>query len=94
MYGGTVNTIADTGWSAFRKANSTNYLLSMLQGMNAKFEFFNESTGKKQERGFESRADIDTWLESLGVYDQMFLDMVALDRNFGKKGKKVLARVY
>ena len=86
MYGGTVNTIADTGWSAFRKANSTNYLLSMLQGMNAKFEFFNESTGKKQERGFESRADIDTWLESLGVYDQMFLDMVALDRNFGKKG--------
>ena len=86
MYGGTVNTIADTGWSAFRKANSNNYLLSMMQGMNAKFEFFNESTGKKQERGFESRADIDTWLESLGVYDQMFLDMVALDRNFGKKG--------
>jgi len=86
VYGGTVNTIADTGWSAFRKANSTKDVLSMMQSMNAEFTFVDATTGAKKKRGFESRQDIDAWLESLGVYDQMFLDMVSLDRNFGKAG--------
>tara|TARA_R100000353_G_scaffold33511_1_gene26869 strand:+ start:7948 stop:17496 length:9549 start_codon:yes stop_codon:yes gene_type:complete len=94
MYGGTVNTISDVGWSSFRKANSTKDVLSMLQSMNAEFEFTNPSTGKKEKRGFESRTDIDAWLESLGVYDQMFLDMVSLDRNFAKKNVQDFAQQF
>ena len=49
---------------------------------------------KKKERGFESRTDIDAWLESLGVYDQMFLDMVSLDRNFAKKNVQDFAQQF
>jgi hypothetical protein len=84
LYGGTMNTISDTGWSSFRKANSTEYVLKMLEG--AEYKFINEKTGEVEQRRFETRKDIDNWLESLGVYDQMFLDMVSMDRNFGRKG--------
>lgn len=94
VYGGTVNTISDVGWSSFRKANSTKDILTMLQSMNAEFTFTNPSTGKKEKRGFESRTDIDSWLESLGVYDQMFLDMVSLDRNFSKKNVQDFAQQF
>lgn len=92
LYGGTMNTISDTGWSSFRKANSTEYVLKMLEG--AEYKFINEKTGEVEQRRFETRKDIDNWLESLGVYDQMFLDMVSMDRNFGRKGFREFAAEY
>ena len=86
VYGGTLNTIADTGWKAFRQANSKDYVLTMLKG--AKFSYRDPETGQlKKDQPFRSMQDVRIWLESLGVYDQMFLDMVALDKQFGKSNR-------
>ena len=84
MYGGTVNTISDTGWESFRRANNTEWMLqNIFRG--ARFNVVNEATGKVEPVDFVSRKEIDLWLETMGVYDQMFLDLVSLDRNFGRK---------
>ncbi len=85
LYGGTVNTISDTGWKSFRRANNSMWMKENIF-KDASFKVVDESTGKLKRHYFESRKEIDMWLESIGVYDQMFLDMVSLDRNFGQKG--------
>lgn len=88
MYGGSMNTISDVGWSTFRNAGNAEWMVSNMFGKNAKFTFFDPVTGKSKEQSITTKKDIDNWLESLGVYDSMFLDMVNLDSVYGKQNQK------
>tara|TARA_R110002051_G_scaffold76781_1_gene140169 strand:- start:5670 stop:15293 length:9624 start_codon:yes stop_codon:yes gene_type:complete len=88
MYGGTINTISDVGWSTFRNAGNTDWMVSNLFGSNAKFKFYDPVTGRSKDQSITTKKDIDNWLESLGVYDSMFLDMVNLDQVYGKQNRK------
>lgn len=93
LYGGTVNTISDTGWQSFRRANNTEWMKENIF-KDATFKVVDEATGEIKTHSFESRKEIDMWLESIGVYDQMFLDMVSLDRNFGRRGLREFWKEY
>jgi len=87
LYGGMQNTISDTGWSSFRKANDPAWMIkNIFDNGRAEFSFVNEATGKVEVKKINSKERIYEWLESLGVYDQMFLDLISLDKNFGKQG--------
>ena len=88
LYGGIQNTISDTGWAPFRKANDTDWLLAEFFGENAYYTKYNKDTKSFERKKIETREDIEGWLESLGVYDQMFTDMVGLDRRFGQKNQR------
>ena len=88
MYGGNINTISDVGWKTFRQAANTEWMVSNLFGKNARFTFYDPVTGKSKSQAITTRKDIENWLESLGVYDSMFLDMVNLDSVYGKQNQK------
>ncbi len=88
LYGGIQNTISDTGWEPFRKANDTDWLLAEFFGENAYYTKYNKDTKSFEREPIKTKKDIEGWLESLGVYDQMFTDMVGLDRRFGKKNQR------
>ena len=88
LYGGTVNTISDTGWSAFRKANDSEWMIqNLFGGGKAEFSVVGPD-GKVQKVQINSMKRIYEWMETIGVYDQMFLDLVSLDKNFGRQGVK------
>ena len=88
MYGGNINTISDVGWSTFRQASNTEWMVSNLFGKNARFTFYDPVTGKSKSQSITTKKNIENWLESLGVYDSMFLDMVNLDSVYGKQNQK------
>ena len=88
LYGGTVNTISDTGWSAFRKANDSEWMIqNLFGGGKAEFSVVGPD-GRVQKVQINSMKRIYEWMETIGVYDQMFLDLVSLDKNFGRQGVK------
>ena len=85
MLGGTTNTISDTGWQPFRLAGNTDWMLSNIFA-NATYRYKDPITGiVEKNKKFTSRQDIDNWIESIGVYDQIFLDLVSKDTKFGQQ---------
>ncbi len=84
LYGGTINTISDTGWQSFRRANDPAWMIkNIFDNGRAEFSFIGTG-GKVVKKKINSEKRIYEWLESLGVYDQMFLDLIALDKQYGK----------
>ena len=89
LYGGTQNTISDTGWKPFRQANDTEWMIkNLFDNGKAEFSFLNQQTGRVEKKRINTKERIYEWMESLGVFDQMFLDLVALDKNFGRQGQR------
>mgnify|MGYP003639021865 CR=1 FL=1 len=85
MLGGTTNTISDAGWKPFRLAGNTDWMLSNIFA-NATYRYKNPVTGiVEKNKKFTSRQDIENWIESIGVYDQIFLDLVSKDTKFGQQ---------
>jgi hypothetical protein len=53
---------------------------------NATYRYKDPITGiVEKNKEFTSRQDIDNWIESIGVYDQIFLDLVSKDTKFGQQ---------
>lgn len=85
MLGGTTNTISDTGWEPFRLAGNTDWMLSNIFA-NATYRYKDPVTGiVEKNKPFTSRQDIENWIETIGVYDQIFLDLVSKDTKFGQQ---------
>jgi len=91
MIGGTTNTIADSGWEAFRLAGNTDWMLSNIFA-NATYRYKDPITGKvNRNKEMTAKEDISNWEESLGIYDQIFLDLVSKDTKFGKQNMREVA---
>jgi hypothetical protein len=90
LYGGVQNTISDTGWESFRRANDPAWMIkNIFDNGRAEFTFIGKG-GRVETKKINSEKRIYEWLESLGVYDQMFLDLISLDKQYGRDNVKPL----
>jgi hypothetical protein len=90
LYGGIQNTISDTGWKSFRLANDPAWMIkNIFDNGRAEFTFIGKG-GRVETKKINSEKRIYEWLESLGVYDQMFLDLISLDKQYGRDNVKPL----
>ena len=74
LYGGTIHTVINTGWSTFKNARSIEYLKAKV---NTKWN---------------SMADVESWLQKLGVTEDFLMYEAGLNPNEKSSGLSRMAK--